>query len=41
MSKKIAKVLTGTFWNELKEIKTDKYQYNDLIVKTKKTKVYY
>lgn len=41
MGKKLAKVLTGTFWNELKEIKTDKYQYNDFIVKTKKTKVYY
>jgi hypothetical protein len=41
MGSKLAKVLTGTFWEDLKEVKTDKYEYNGLTVKTKKTKVYY
>lgn len=41
MGCKLAKVLTGTFWEELKEVKTDKYEYKDLTIKTKKTKVYY
>lgn len=41
MGCKLAKILTGTFWEELEEVKTDKYEYKDLTVKTKKTKVYY
>ena len=41
MGAKLAKILTGTFWQELKEDKKDKYIYKDFIVKTKKTKIYY
>lgn len=41
MGCKIAKLSLGDLWKELKDLGKGKYEYNNIIFKTKKTKVYY